>query len=87
MPHNCLECGQKFNSSYNLKRHMIVHTGEKPFACEKCDIRFSQKSNLMIHIKGPVFKKSMVHAMYYCNIYNGNILFVYSLTISLHTKL
>ncbi|XP_026281869.1 zinc finger protein 263-like [Frankliniella occidentalis] len=33
-----------------LKKHMLVHSKEKPFKCEECDHCCSQKSNLNRHI-------------------------------------
>ena len=29
----CLNCYKKFNLKGNLKQHMMVHSGEKPFQC------------------------------------------------------
>lgn len=30
---------------------MVKHTGKKPFKCELCSIRFTQKSNMKHHMK------------------------------------
>ncbi|XP_055021138.1 zinc finger protein 888-like isoform X2 [Boleophthalmus pectinirostris] len=48
--HECPICQKKLGRKQELKRHMLLHTGEKPFSCPVCEKRFIQKSNLKSHI-------------------------------------
>ena len=50
---SCEYCGKAFQgryAKYNLKRHMIIHRGEKPFSCPYCPHSANQKVNLKGHI-------------------------------------
>ena len=49
--HQCDVCGKSLSSKYALKIHTNIHTGEKPFICEYCPMRFSDPSVLTSHLK------------------------------------
>jgi len=48
--HHCLECGKSFAVKFHLRRHLMTHSGEKPFQCNKCGQAFSQKAHLKSHL-------------------------------------
>uniref|UniRef100_A0A2I3H1U9 Ras-responsive element-binding protein 1 n=1 Tax=Nomascus leucogenys TaxID=61853 RepID=A0A2I3H1U9_NOMLE len=45
----CPHCPRVFPWASSLQRHMLTHTGQKPFPCQKCDAFFSTKSNCERH--------------------------------------
>lgn len=46
----CKFCGKYWQTSGHLRRHMRVHTGEKPFKCNVCGKTFRQNVHLAGHM-------------------------------------
>ncbi len=68
--HQCQQCDRLFKNLGDLKRHILIHTGEKLFQCSVCLRRFRIKSSLTRHshlhsgikpLKCNLCEKSFVH--------------------------
>lgn len=46
----CRFCGKTYGAKAIVKKHELIHTGER-LKCEECGIEFTQKSSLMRHTK------------------------------------
>jgi len=44
-----LMCDVAFSRSGSLKRHMRLHTGEKPYKCSLCNRSFNESGHLRRH--------------------------------------
>ncbi|XP_054479132.1 zinc finger protein 497-like [Anoplopoma fimbria] len=47
----CHICGKDKKCRSQLARHVIIHTGERPFACDLCAAGFNRRGNLQQHRK------------------------------------
>ena len=46
--HTCPKCSKQFTQQSNLKQHMLIHIGAKPFPCADCKSAFTTKQCLQV---------------------------------------
>ena len=51
LQHKCDICGKTFPRCYSLRRHQIMHSGEKKYKCPICSMSFSHVYNRNRHVK------------------------------------
>ncbi|KAH6937107.1 hypothetical protein HPB50_025568 [Hyalomma asiaticum] len=47
--YTCSLCSYSTDYPTNIQRHMLTHTGERPFRCDTCGKGFTTKQNLESH--------------------------------------
>ncbi|XP_011187036.2 zinc finger protein 426 [Zeugodacus cucurbitae] len=48
--HICHICSKQFRGNNDLRRHMLIHSDERPYKCEQCGNCYRQAVNLRNHI-------------------------------------
>lgn len=48
--HTCSLCARSFYLIGDLKRHLLTHTGEKPYKCPHCSHTANRKGNMTWHM-------------------------------------
>ncbi|KAJ2159868.1 hypothetical protein GGF46_002707 [Coemansia sp. RSA 552] len=50
-PFMCSLCESRFGRMEHVKRHQLVHTGERGFKCPTCKKTFARKDNMVQHLR------------------------------------
>lgn len=54
-PQQCPVCQKIIHGAGKLPRHMRTHTGEKPFQCSACGVRFTRYRNMLKFIQNKIY--------------------------------
>ena len=49
--HTCSICSKTLSSASSLDRHMLIHSGERPFKCRICGMAFTTNGNMHRHMR------------------------------------
>ncbi|KAJ2866904.1 hypothetical protein GGI22_001170 [Coemansia erecta] len=50
-PFMCSKCDSRFGRLEHVKRHQLVHTGQRQFECSTCGKTFARKDNMLQHLR------------------------------------
>jgi len=59
--HTCRFCGRVCAKPSVLQKHIRTHTGERPYPCTTCGLRFKTKSNLYKHCKSRTHSRTHLY--------------------------
>lgn len=62
----CKICSKDFKYANDLRKHLLIHSDERPFQCLQCDQKFRQAGCLKNHIACQ-HGTNTVYTCYYCN--------------------
>ncbi|KAH8292403.1 hypothetical protein KR054_009405, partial [Drosophila jambulina] len=54
--YKCAFCDLRFEVKSQLKKHEVVHSGERKFPCEICNVSFTRNFNLKTHFRSRLHK-------------------------------
>lgn len=65
--YQCASCLKKFLGSNDLRKHLRIHTDERPFVCPECNRAFRQAGSLKNHIASQHMPGPEVYECDYCH--------------------
>ena len=77
--YQCSICHRFLSSNSSLKRHNLLHTGERPFKCSLCDNSFTQPHHRLNHelghwaIVGPSQGQGVGSSLPHRRVYGGSV--------------
>lgn len=57
-------CDRRFANSSDRKKHMHVHTSDKPYLCKMCDKSYTHPSSLRKHMKVTITLQCIIFLFY-----------------------
>ncbi|KAJ1797278.1 hypothetical protein LPJ59_003242 [Coemansia sp. RSA 2399] len=61
-PFMCSKCDSRFGRLEHVKRHQLVHTGQRQFECPDCCKTFARKDNMIQHLRAHERKRGSAPA-------------------------
>lgn len=62
----CPYCEKTWDTNYKLNRHILTHTGARPYECDICQRKFTQKSHMenhkVVHMDQEAFENPAITA-------------------------
>ena len=70
----CKVCAKSFKEKAAVRKHLVIHSGERLFTCGVCDKSFSRKTVLKTHLAthSRIFKCDVCDTSFAQNVYLTN---------------